>query len=1237
MAKETVVRQNRCDREMNFLLFCCFALFVAMQLFVGDPARPVLVNGINMALYMVFVPGFFFLLGYRYHALAETASAPRRKEWVRNTAIRYYIYFFLLAFAFGLRGGLADASVSRKALCLSAFCDVLTLLRIPAVSAVFFSMAFTLLFVWLADASLCRFVKKEKRMAAAGVLLLACSLLRVRGECYPFVAALLGADGQQAVPALPYFAFFLLGAWFEKKKPGFRWHLFLASGAATALSLLLYSTPLRDLFRVTASFLPVYAVYAAAEGCWEITLRVRPAKSVCDRIELIFGFYAVLMFGLGFLGRFQNMGLKRTFLLAVCGMLALLAAFLAFRFFTGCCSALGRYVGGGTRHRTAVCFLIYTVAFSFLLLLVFADFLIRGKTFIILGDGVSQYFPRTIQYTRYIRDMITGLASGSFELPMYDFRNGLGAEVTYSLEPLYFLYALFGEKHAELAYNVVTVLRFYLAGAAGFVLCLYFKKSCFCAFMGSVTYVICGFALYGGTMHTMFMIPMILLPLLIISIEEILRGRRWYLCTLSVAVSLLSNYYFLYMNTIAMGIYFVVRFLCQRDPGERTFRKFAGRGLVISGSYLLGVGMGCMTLFTTFGKYLSSGRSGSALIKTASLFFYRAEWLLRCFQTFLTTANSPGEWLKLGYLPIAMLAVVALFAGKGRKELKIFSVIAVIFMIFPIFGFIFSGFSTVINRWCYMAALVVGYTVADVLPDLLRMRRREKLLCGAVVALYGFLAFFGNYYKNTSAVKIAALLLALTFAVVLLCQEGIRRIAPATKKSLLLLLTAGTVFYQGYSLFELSGQIDQYASAGYAGSRVEGTPAAAVQELEDKSFYRVTPLKAVFSTSNASMYLDYYDTSMVSSTYNGYISEYLRMMGNTSFSSMKYLGMNNRLFEDVLACVRYYASYKKLTFPVPFGGRKVLETESGGKTVYVYENEYALPLGYTYDSVITQEELEKYDVLERQEVLMQQVMLESAQESLGDEAEVTTQELEILHATEDGARLTRTSLIAGTGDTGGSAEGAWSLTLEFEGKPGSETYLVLHNAFLEGDMSEEPIDLTISTKDSTQNYSFEADDYRYTSGQEDYVFNLGYHEEAVTSCTITMKREGVIQFESLGVYAQPMDNAADYVEALTESVLENVEVGTNTVSGTISADRDRILVLSIPYQKGWKAFVDGEEVKIDRANYMYMALPVSVGEHTVELTFAIPGVKYALVITPVSVVLFIIIVLAGHIVRKRKK
>lgn len=57
MKKVTVVRQNRCDKEMKLLLFGCFFFLFAMQLFVGVTDRPQLVNAINMALYLCLMPG----------------------------------------------------------------------------------------------------------------------------------------------------------------------------------------------------------------------------------------------------------------------------------------------------------------------------------------------------------------------------------------------------------------------------------------------------------------------------------------------------------------------------------------------------------------------------------------------------------------------------------------------------------------------------------------------------------------------------------------------------------------------------------------------------------------------------------------------------------------------------------------------------------------------------------------------------------------------------------------------------------------------------------------------------------------------------------------------------------------------------------------------------------------------------------------------------------------------------
>ena len=103
MKKETVIRQNRCDQEMNLFLFGCFFIFMAMQLFIGEtPQQVKLVNGINMMLYLVFVPGFIFRLGYCFRRIVKKDPLEEGKSRVLKEAGKYLGSFFVIALLYAL-------------------------------------------------------------------------------------------------------------------------------------------------------------------------------------------------------------------------------------------------------------------------------------------------------------------------------------------------------------------------------------------------------------------------------------------------------------------------------------------------------------------------------------------------------------------------------------------------------------------------------------------------------------------------------------------------------------------------------------------------------------------------------------------------------------------------------------------------------------------------------------------------------------------------------------------------------------------------------------------------------------------------------------------------------------------------------------------------------------------------------------------------------------------------------
>ena len=83
---------------------------------------------------------------------------------------------------------------------------------------------------------------------------------------------------------------------------------------------------------------------------------------------------------------------------------------------------------------------------------------------------------------------------------------------------------------------------------------------------------------------------------------------------------------------------------------------------------------------------------------------------------------------------------------------------------------------------------------------------------------------------------------------------------------------------------------------------------------------------------------------------------------------------------------------------------------------------------------------------------------------------------------------------------------------------------------------------------------------------------------------------GTLKYKDLAIYSQTMSNYADRVNALKENSLKNAKAEKNTVTGNITVDKDKMLVVTLPYQKGWTAYVDGKKTDIQRVNYQYIGI-----------------------------------------------
>jgi hypothetical protein len=80
---------------------------------------------------------------------------------------------------------------------------------------------------------------------------------------------------------------------------------------------------------------------------------------------------------------------------------------------------------------------------------------------------------------------------------------------------------------------------------------------------------------------------------------------------------------------------------------------------------------------------------------------------------------------------------------------------------------------------------------------------------------------------------------------------------------------------------------------------------------------------------------------------------------------------------------------------------------------------------------------------------------------------------------------------------------------------------------------------------------------------------------------------------------------------------------------------DGLLVLSEVYYPGWRAYADGEEVPVYRADHALRAVPLGAGHHRVEMVFDPPWPKVGLAVSAAT--LFLALVLASVAIAKRKE
>ena len=355
------------------------------------------------------------------------------------------------------------------------------------------------------------------------------------------------------------------------------------------------------------------------------------------------------------------------------------------------------------------------------------------------------------------------------------------------------------------------------------------------------------------------------------------------------------------------------------------------------------------------------------------------------------------------------------------------------------------------------------------------------------------------------------------------------------------------------------------------------------------------------------------------------------------------------------------------------------------KEFYIYKTKHNLPLGYTYDSYVPMDVYQNLTPAQKQEVMLQGAVLEEDVDLPQTELSLNSTSIPYQITTEDEDMNISDNAITATGDG--------TVTLTFEAPKNAETYLLIEGLSYEGyskytmyqdgedDRRVDPQNLFTAEEfadllQGEQNSILLSDRYylqpskvlinvecentegdtitkelthlmpqhKQFSGKQDYMMNLGYDKHKRTSLTITFDKRGIYSFDSLQIISNPVDDFIPRVNALKAEPLENIDLhrdpssgATNLVTGDITLSKDKLLCLSIPYQDGWIAYVDGEKLDLLRVNTMYCGLRLNAGYHQIELRYSNRYFVWGMILSIVSIAVFVLLLILSISRRKKNK
>ena len=701
-------------------------------------------------------------------------------------------------------------------------------------------------------------------------------------------------------------------------------------------------------------------------------------------------------------------------------------------------------------------------------------------------------------------------------------------------------------------------------GLAGVAMCWYLRRRFPEQTLGC-SFIAILYALSGYisaySWNLMWLDCIILFPLIMLGLERLVRGESAMLYVIALGLSILSNYYISIMTCIFMVIYFICLNVLEGMGNARV----VGLRVLRFGLYsLIAGGLAAVTLLPEIYALQMTASSDFNFPQTATQYFTIIDMFARQMP-FVETEQGLDHWPNI-YAGALVFLLLPLYFMNRKIELRE-KIVNGLLLVFFYLSFSVNILNFIWHGFHYPNSLPCRQSFIYIFLILVlcyeAWLHRAASSAKEVNASFGMaIAFLLVAQKVVTDDAIHFSVFYLSGLFVLLYYYFLYTERTRTKRAHHWTVLAMLVIVSVEATLNMAvTSVTTTSRTAYVSDNKDVEKLVQAVRAEDDSFYRFE--KITRKTKDDGAWMNFPSVSLFSSTAYAHCSDFFKRMGMES-STNAYSITGSTPLMNMLMSVKYGIYSEEPQAPGEMG----LSYIASSGVTSIYQTEFALPLGY----MLSDAALESWDTHAGTPALAQNSLCEAL-----DCAPVMDSVL------------------------GEFYDSDYSFTADQAG----EYYAYVNNA---------------AVKQVTANFGYT--EKSFNNVDRGFLLELGYLEAGDT-VTLHSKTEG--QSVSADVYRFDYNALRELQDVLQDESLELTSWKDTKLSGTITTEKGGVMMTSIPYDPGWKVFVDGVETDITEVKDTFLGVELTPGTHTIELRFMPQGLVLGGLITALSLAMLLAI------------